>query len=308
MSRDIRREIEDILQSFVSEFREVDQSEKLSRLATVIYSVVLGRVEDLRWRRYEFHGIFRRLDELDSRQRELESSMKGIPDKFRDLILREALSVGPLCPLCKSRESADYSELIVDGGPSVTAKERGRAQADETLGDWVRGAVEVIAIDPFLFKREKMSEHNETAVESGENDVIYADALLDLLGVDKVVQFIYKGNPGKSDGGPIKVSQGVANRVADQISIRRLKVTFNVVEDLHDRVWLKRDAKGRWYGKVIGTSRGGIGRRPTCIIDMPQGDVDKYRSYVDYLIGVSQQSHERPIDFKKPRRPKARSK
>jgi hypothetical protein len=299
------RRIEEVLRSYSEELRQTEQPENIIRIAKEIYIEALDLEHEIEWRRYYHHEIFRQLEDINKKQNDFDSSIKEISSTLGDGILREIRSIGHSCPLIGSQSSNGPIELIVNGGPSTTAKERGKNQADEALSDWLRDAVEVVAIDPFLFKREKTHGHSETAEETAKYDVDYADALLDIFGTNRAIKFIYKGNPSKNEGGPTKVSQGVANRIADQLATKKLKVTFHVVEDLHDRVWLKRDAKERWHGKVIGTSRGGIGRRPTYIIDMTQSDVSNYHPYVTHLISASQQSHERPIDFKKarPRRP-----
>lgn len=302
------RIIEGILKSYSDELRQAEDPKNISRIASAIYREALVLEQEIGWRNYYNHMIFRRLEDINKKQNDLESSVKNISSLLEDVVLREIRSIGGSCPLSGSQSSNSPIELIVDGGPSITAKARGKRQADEALGDWLRDAVEVVAIDPFLFKREKAHGHSETAEETAKYDIDYADALLDVFGARKSIKFIYKGNPSKSEGGPTKVSQGVANRIADQLAARKLKATFHVVEDLHDRVWLKCDAKKRWQGKVIGTSRGGVGRRPTYIIDMTQNDVSNYWSYVDNLIKVSQQSHERPIDFKKIRTKRASAK
>lgn len=302
------RRIEEILKLHSDELRHTEQPENIFRIAKLIYREALDFEHEIERRRYFYRGISRQLEDINKKQNDLESSVKDISATLGDGILREIRSIGHSCPLIGSQSSNGPIELIVDGGPSTTAKARGKNQADEALSDWLRDAVEVVAIDPFLFKREKTHDHSETAEESAKYDVDYADALLDVFGTNKAIKFIYKGNPSKNEGGPTKVSQGVANRIADQLATKKLKVTFYVVEDLHDRVLLKRDAKERWHGKVIGTSRGGIGRRPTYIIDMTQNDVSNYHPYVTHLISASQQSHERPIDFKKARSQRARSK
>jgi len=304
----IIRRIEEILSSYSEELRQTEQSEHIIRIASEIYIEVLGLDHELERCHYYQYEILNQLNNINKKQSDLDSIIKEMPSVLGDEISRGIRSVGHSCPLIGSQSSNTPVELIVNGGASVTAKERGKNQADEALSSWLQDAVEVIAIDPFLFKREKTADHNETTEDTSNYDVDYADALLGIFGTNKTIKFIYKGNPSKNEGGPTKVSQGVANRVADQVTSKKLKVTFHVVEDLHDRVWLKRDGKERWHGKVIGTSRGGIGRRPTYIIDMPQADINNYLPYVTHLISMSQQSHERPIDFKKTRYQRPRHK
>lgn len=201
-------------------------------------------------------------------------------------------------PVCRWREESapdNISKLILKGGPSLLADYSGKKQADESLAKWLDSAVEIICIDPFLFKRSH--DAGETSAEALEKDYEYADQLLAVLGREKQVQFIYRGNAAKGSSA-IKVSTNVANRIESSLAAVGLKATFRVVEDLHDRVWLKRDRKGSWSAKVIGTSRDGIGRRPTYLIDMSSTDCADYRPYVDYLVGISQVSHERPINFR----------
>lgn len=206
---------------------------------------------------------------------------------------------------CRFREenmSAGIAQFIVSGGPSPEAIEQGRIEADENLSMWLKDAAEVTILDPYLFKREKpRSDEIETDVEREKAECRHADELLTLVGRNKRVNFIYRGNPDKGEGGPHKVTQGVANRISDRLEETGLQSTFFVVEDLHDRVWMKRDGKNRWHAKVIGTSRGGIGKRPTYIIDMHAKDCERYLKFVKSLMARAQTSHERPIDFKKPR-------
>jgi len=206
---------------------------------------------------------------------------------------------------CRMRDDdglAGIAQLIVTGGPSLQAVERGREQADNFLSIWLEDADEVTILDPFLFKREKpfQDEVESDAVRQAAEHR-HADELLALLGKNKRVNFIYRGNPNKGDGGPQKVTQGVANRIADQLDVLALKATFYVVEDLHDRVWMKLDKKGCWNANVVGTSRGGIGKRPTYILPMGPNDCGEYIKYVHHLMSRAQKSNERPIDFKKPR-------
>ncbi|MDE1712698.1 hypothetical protein PWG14_08365 (plasmid) [Chromobacterium amazonense] len=205
---------------------------------------------------------------------------------------------GPECRFKAGDASNDIMQLITTGGPSLLAEYNGKKQIDKTLAEWLEPAKEVICIDPYLFKRSQSGTETQEEVIAKDND--YADQLLGVLGERKQVQFIYRGDRSKGKSA-LKVLPNVANRVEAQIPLRNIKATFRVVEDLHDRVWLMRDARNKWHAKVVGTSRDGIGKRPTYLIDMSSDDCTAYRSYVDYLIGVSQVSHERPINFKEVR-------
>ncbi|WP_241075894.1 hypothetical protein [Achromobacter insuavis] len=207
---------------------------------------------------------------------------------------------------CRMRDeelSSEFTQFIVSGGSSQTAVERGRAESDEYLSKWLQDGVEITILDPFLFKREApRHQEAETDAEREAAEHRYADELLALVGRNKRINFIYRGNPDKGDGGPQKVTQGVANRIADRLAKSALQATFYVVEDLHDRVWMKLDQKGRWHANVVGTSRGGIGKRPTYIVPMDPEDCGQYLKFVHWLMACAQKSHERPINFKRSRR------
>ncbi|HEL7748572.1 TPA: hypothetical protein UL761_000071 [Stenotrophomonas maltophilia] len=253
-------------------------------------------------RLWEYRLEHRMLDIFEEQQQRLEQHVS----KETASILRSIESIrSSETAVCRFRDGppmGDFSQLIVAGGPSSKAVAQGRAVADDFLKSWLLDAVEITILDPFLFKREApWSDTPETADERAAAEVKYADDLLQVIGKNKKTNFIYKGNPGRSDGGPIKVTQGVANRFAARMGEFRMKPTFYVVDDLHDRVWMKRDDRARWHACAVGTSRGGVGKRPTYILQMSPEDCAEYLKYVEYLIGTAQKSHERPLDFKRKR-------
>ena len=243
-----------------------------------------------------------RMDRIESQYRNLDEkvakSTSVILNRLEAGLNRPALA----CRMRDADVAGDFAQFIVNGGPSIQALEQGQTEADGFLERWLADAEEVTILDPFLFKREKPL-HDE--VESDEvrqaAEVQYADDLLKVLGKKKKVNFIYKGNPDKRDGGPQKVNQVVANRIADRLGTLQLKATFFVVNDLHDRVWMKRKKNSDWKAHALGTSRGGIGKRPTYILPMSSDDCESYMNFVDSLMDRAQKSHERPIDFKRPR-------
>lgn len=251
-------------------------------------------------------ALHARIQHLEDRYERLENQVAFSTSRILDELNKGFNRPAITCRMRDDDVSGPIAKLIVSGGPSLEALERGRAEADDFLSKWLGDAEEITILDPFLFKREK-PRHDEVAETDEERQVAehcHADELLALLGKGKRVNFIYRGNPDKGDGGPQKVTQGVANRIADRLKELGLKATFFVVEDLHDRVWMKLDKKGRWHAKVVGTSRGGVGRRPTYILSMEPGDCGEYLTFVHSLMARAQKSHERPIDFKKPRQNK----
>jgi hypothetical protein len=243
-----------------------------------------------------------RMDRIERQYRILDEkvaeSTSAILERLEAGLNRTALA----CRMRDGDVTGGLTQLILAGGPSIQAVEQGRTEADGFLGRWLTDAEEVTILDPFLFKREK-PRHDEVESEEVRHaaEVQYADELLKVLGKEKKVNFIYRGNPDKGDGGPQKVNQVVANRIADRLRSLELKATFFVVDDLHDRVWMKRKKNGDWQAHALGTSRGGIGKRPTYILPMSSGDCDSYMLFVDSLMDRAQKSHERPIDFKRPR-------
>lgn len=248
-------------------------------------------------------ALFReRLDRIEWQYRSLDEKVAELTvtilERLEAAVNRPALA----CRMRDDDVAAGLAQLIVAGGPSIRAVERGRTEADGFLERWLADAEEVTIIDPFLFKREK-PRYGEGECEEVRQvaEVQYADDLLKVLGRKKTVNFIYRGNPDKGDGGPQKVNQGVANRIADRLGSLELKATFFVVDDLHDRVWLKREKDSGWRACAIGTSRGGIGKRPTYILFMEPDDCKYYMKFVDWLMEQAQKSHERPIDFKRAR-------
>ena len=247
--------------------------------------------------------LFReRMERMEWQYRSLDKkvaeSTSAILERLEAAINRPALA----CRMRDDDVAGGFSQLIVAGGPSTQAVERGRTEADEFLQRWLADAEEVAILDPFLFKREK-PRHDEVESEEVRQaaEVQYADDLLKVLGKKKKVNFIYRGNPDKGDGGPQKVNQVVANRIADRLGSLELKATFFVVDDLHDRVWMKRKNNSDWQAYALGTSRGGIGKRPTYILPMSSDDCESYMNFVDSLMCQAQKSHERPIDFKRAR-------
>ncbi len=279
---------------------EVDAiNKRLERLAKrIAYDTYFGGL-DLR-PVVELQNRFRHLEDRYERlENQVSSAMSIILNELTRGFNRPAIR----CRMRDDDESDTITKFIVPGGPSSEIVERGRIQADDFLSNWLEDALEITILDPFLFKRETPS-HSEVAETHEEREAAetrHADDLLALLGKRKQINFIYRGNPNKGDGGPLKVTQRVANRIADRLSELEIKATFFVVEDLHDRVWMKLDSRGRWHAKVIGTSRGGIGKRPTYILSMEPEDCAEYLKFVRSLMDRAQKNHERPMDFKKPR-------
>jgi hypothetical protein len=246
--------------------------------------------------------LLARIRQLEGQYEKLENQVASATSSIIDELNKGFNRPAIACRMRDEDMSAGIAQLIVSGGPSVQAVKRGRSEADDFLSTWLEDAEVVTILDPFLFKRENPHpDQVETDAARQAAEHRHADELLALLGTRKRVNFIYRGNPDKSNGGPQKVTQGVANRIADCLEVMALKATFYVVEDLHDRVWMKLDKKGRWHANAVGTSRGGIGRRPTYILSMEPDDCGEYLTFVHSLMDRAQQSHERPIDFKKPR-------
>ncbi|RRU77617.1 hypothetical protein [Stenotrophomonas maltophilia] len=257
----------------------------------------------LPWFTHEERLLERRvLGILEQQQRRLEQHISRETASIRESIDSIRLKETVTCRFRDKESTGDFAQLIVAGGPSSKAMVRGRVEADDFLKNWLLDAVEITILDPFLFKREApWSDAPETADQRAAAEVKYADDLLQVIGKNKNANFIYKGNPGKSDGGPTKVTQGVANRFAARLGEFGMKATFCVVDDLHDRVWMKRDHRARWHACAVGTSRGGVGKRPTYILQMSPEDCAEYLKYVEHLMGTAQKSHERPLDFKRRR-------
>lgn len=304
------RVYENLVRDLTLRMRQVMESEQfdsreLDRRLEILARDIIEKVDSSSalWR----HGIF-----LDKRINQIADHYEFLDRKISEStsIILEKLDAGAdraasVCRLRSNDASNGIAKLIVTGGPSIHALERGRAEADGFLKKWVSDAEEITVIDPFLFKREKPShETPETEEEQHSAEVKYANELLMILGKSKKVNFIYKGNPDKRDGGPQKVNKVVAETVANRIGSLALKSKFFVVDDLHDRVWIKRTKKQDWHALALGTSRGGIGKRPTYILPMSADDCESYMHYVESLMHRAQLSHERPIDFKRPRETK----
>ena len=206
------------------------------------------------------------------------------------------------CVLQSQGSETNNLGFIIRGGETTEANLKGRLMADKILAQWLSNAKEVVAIDPYLFKRSqsagKVKETTEVALAADE---AYADELLAVLGKNKTVRLIYATQAGVDGRGTVKVSSGVADRINNQLNVLGLKASFYAVDNLHDRVWLKLDKHGKWNARVIGTSRDGIGKRPTYIIEMDDKDCTEYRSYVDYLVGTSLVSHDELINVKRSR-------
>lgn len=292
-------EIYRILRRYVEAVRRPDQEEGAERVCERISQELYERFRPTISEMFMLPEVLREMRETRDHQVWLLRQTLASNDAVSKQLQALAESPQPFCALRESEGEGGYTKLIISGGPSLAANSGGKREHDAHLREWLDDAVEVIAIDPFLFKRERGNGKHESDEERDHLNHAYADALLDVVGSDRVVSFIYRGNPSKDEGGPIKVTQGVANRIADRLGELALKANFYVVEDLHDRVWLKKKKSNVWSGRVIGTSRGGIGSRPTYMIDMSDDDIGDYWPYVEHLKRSAQLSHERPIDFKK---------
>jgi len=292
-------EIYRILLRYVEEVRQPDHEENEGRICERISRELYERFRPTLSEMFKLPEVLREMRETRDHQVWVLKQTVASNDAVLKQLQALTESPRPFCALRESEGEGGYAEWIISGGPSLAANSDGKREHDGLLREWLEDAVEIIAIDPFLFKRERGNGKHESDEERDNLNHAYADALLDVVGRDRVVNFIYRGNPSKDEGGPIKVTQGVANRIADSLEKLALKANFYVVEDLHDRVWLKKKKSNTWAGRVIGTSRGGIGSRPTYMIDMSADDVVHYWPYVEHLKRSAQLSHERPIDFKK---------
>lgn len=237
-------------------------------------------------------------------QAQTEREYRRLDRRFSDLEnelteIRKALNSnrngGPVCRFRGDDAPEGILHLITQGGPSLIADYSGKREMDRSLSNWLKESVEVICIDPYLFKRSQSG--TEDPAETLRKDNEYADQLLAVLGKKKQVQFIYRSERGQGKSA-LKVSPNVADRIEAKIPALGIQATFRAVEDLHDRVWLMRDKKNNWHAKVVGTSRDGIGKRPTYLVDMTAEDCREYRPYVDFLIANSEVSHERPVNFR----------
>lgn len=291
-----------LLRQDIKDPHDKEMETRDQRLENLAHRIVF----DIYYDGLDFHQVVElhaRIQHLEDRYERLQEQVGSSTSLILSELKKGFNRSGITCRMRDDDVSETMTKLIVSGGPSFDAVERGRTEADDFLSKWLEDAEEITILDPFLFKRERLrnDEVAETDEERKAAEHCHADELLALLGKRKRINFIYRGNPDKADGGPQKVNQGVANRVADRLAELELKATFFVVEDLHDRVWMKLDKKGHWHAKVVGTSRGGIGKRPTYILSMEPDDCDEYLRFVRSLMARAQHSHDRPIDFKKPR-------
>lgn len=238
---------------------------------------------------------------LDS---EVLTQLSAIKEQMAEnaIQIERSLNQERQCVLQSQGSETNNLGFIIRGGETTEANLKGRLMADKILAQWLLDAKEVIAIDPYLFKRSqsagKVKETTEVALAADE---AYADELLAVLGKNKTVRLIYATQAGVDGRGTVKVSSGVADRINNQLNVLGLKASFYAVDNLHDRVWLKLDKHGKWTARVVGTSRDGIGKRPTYIIEMDDKDCTEYRSYVDYLLGTSLVSHDELINVKRSR-------
>ena len=223
--------------------------------------------------------------------------------KIEKLLERGKSDDAAICRWRQEGEEHEILKLIIAGAPASNGgqidsekKNEGLKIAVETLQNWLKNANEVTVIDPFIFKRSQPNHYTEKKEETERLDKSHAQAILDILGKMDVVHFFYKTNTGdKTD----KVSKGVADYIESNVKNNIKKVYFHVVEDLHDRIWIRKIQNEKDSAKVVGTSLDGIGKRPTYLLDLPLIDVPVIMKYVDSLRKVAQMDTSRPINFKK---------
>ncbi|MGG7649364.1 hypothetical protein ACQ4OB_15240 [Pseudomonas sp. ES4] len=249
-------------------------------------------LRDLNWKHYfpkDIEEYFERyIYDVFHTNRRLSLQLEELDKK-----LSRTINIEPFhCPLNGGGSSTSPTELIVAGGSSNSAIEKGRKQSDTILKKWLENSSKVHIIDPYIFKRSHSKK--ETKDESLVLDRKYIEDLLDVIGRDKEVDFIYKSKIS----GDTKISPTIANIVETSISKQNLKAKFWVAPDLHDRIWISEDSKGNTSAKVLGTSRDGIGKRPTYILDMPPEDIREYWKYVKHLKEISQKNNSRPTHYK----------
>lgn len=228
---------------------------------------------------------------------------------IEELLRRDNPGDGAICRWREEGEDQAILKLIIPRGPIFSVgqigpdgKKTGESEnvAKVTLKKWLEGADDVTVIDPYLFKRSQ--DDSESTEVTEKLNVDYSKAILDTLGNQNFVTFIYMSNENKANkGGPKKVSKGIADYIEAHVKSRIRKCCFRAVEDLHDRVWIRRNKNGTHSAKVIGTSLDGIGKRATYLIDMPPEDWALYKDYVTYLTKNSIPDMQRPINFTKKR-------
>lgn len=209
-----------------------------------------------------------------------------------------------ICRWRQEKEDCEILKLIVPGAAvskmgqvSVEEKEKGRKFAVGTLMSCFHNASEATVIDPFIFRRSQGYQEEPELTKTLDAAHAQAQAILDILGKKDVVHFYYKAISGHAK---TKVSTGVADYIEKNIGGNIKKFVFHVVNDLHDRVWIRKTRNDVDSAKVVGTSLDGIGKRPTYLIDMPSTDLPAFITYVKSLSLVAQTDTNRPMNFKKP--------
>lgn len=305
----LRQDIDFVLRH---EFRHIfdnldvraEKDELLDRLSRKLWELLRHRDEV---RSNIAKELLNSLEKQRWRESAILTQLSEMKQQITDNSVKIERSFNQVRPCILQSQGAETLNLgfIVQGGETTEANLKGRLMADKILAQWILDAKEVIAIDPYLFKRsQSTSKIKETTEVALAADQAYADELLAVLGKNKNIRLIYSTQAGVDGRGTVKVSPGVADRINDKLGDLGLRASFYAVDNLHDRVWLKLDKYGKWTARVIGTSRDGIGKRPTYIIEMDDKDCTEYRIYVDYLICTSLVSHDELINVKKskPRR------
>lgn len=129
----------------------------------------------------------------------------------------------------------------------------------QTLQSTIKGATKLTICDPYLFHTPR----NTTSQE-------YAEQLISILPCDSLLELtlFYQAPQSRSSLGEF------ANRVPKHILLNGF-----MTNNIHDRVWIINDSRAI----VVGTSFGGLGKKYSFLLDLPDDDLNEFKSFLEEI-------------------------
>lgn len=159
------------------------------------------------------------------------------------------------------RESQRILEELLDHAPpKLSIMRRGDEDTGKrTLKSSIQNAVKLTICDPYLFHTPKTLTESE-----------YIAQLLSVLPLETLLELtiFYQAPNSRNSYREFK------NRLPEHILLRGF-----INDSIHDRVWIVDDI----HAFAVGTSFGGIGKRYSFLLDLPQDDLRDFRAFLDEL-------------------------
>lgn len=212
----------------------------------------------------------------------IKVTVRIIPGTSKHICIGDGSTVSDVVAMCVSNNNDCYaarignnnvnSDRVLQDNDIITLTFGAKAAAPVPIGDvglgvcclrsFTSNAKSLIIIDPYIFHPPNRSPSSHYYME-------------------------YLRKATNADGEELKKIHFICKEPNDEcVTLNEMKgyfsndlvcFSYKFTNTIHDRIWIKDDLSG----KAVGTSLNGLGNRLSFILDLPDGDLDYIRSYLD---------------------------